>query len=66
MNWHWRASVALNTALCGDRSEPLCSRVYRQPDSLWRSVYLFTADLLFAEYQHCRNIHARWHCRATR
>ena len=60
MNRRWRASVALNRALCGNASEPLCSRVWRASPSRWRSVYLFAADIAFAEYDHCRRVHRDW------
>ena len=56
----WRASCLINRLLFGDRAEPLCSRVYRQPVSRWRSVYLFVADMAFAEYQHCARVHRDW------
>lgn len=57
---HWQASCAVNRLLFGDRAEPLCSRVYRQPPSLWRSVYLFAADLTFKEYRHCWRVNRDW------
>ena len=60
MNSHWRASVALNRALCGSAGEPLCARVYRQPLSRWRSVYLFAADVAFSEFEHCKRVHRDW------
>ena len=60
MNSHWRASVALNRALCGDRTQPLCSRVYAARPSRWRSVYLFAADVAFAEFEHCKRVHRDW------
>lgn len=60
MNRHLRASVALNRALCGDRTEPLCSRVWRASPGFWRSVYLFAADIAFSEYRHCWRVHRDW------
>lgn len=56
----WAASLLINRALCGSASEPLCSRVYRQPPSRWRAVFMFCADLLFSEPDHCARIHRRW------
>lgn len=56
----WHASVALNRALCGDRTQPLCSRVYEARPSRWRSVYLIAADILFSEYGHCKRVHRDW------
>ncbi|MFD2439932.1 hypothetical protein ACFSS8_07315 [Paracoccus kondratievae] len=44
----------------GQRSEPLCSRVYRQPPSLWRSFFMALMDRMFRETAHCENIHLRW------
>lgn len=60
MNAWWSTSVAINRALGGRHSEPLCSRVYRQPPSLWRSVFMATMDRAFKEVAHCENIHERW------
>ena len=40
MNAWWTTSVTINRALGGQDSEPLCSRVYRQPPSLWRSAFM--------------------------
>ena len=56
----WAASLLINRALCGSASEPLCSRVYRQPPSRWRAVFMFCADLAFGEFQHCARVHSRW------
>ncbi|RDW14113.1 hypothetical protein [Paracoccus thiocyanatus] len=60
MNAWWSASVCINRTLGGQQSEPLCSRVYRQPPSLWRSAFMVLMDRLFFEKAHCRNIHLRW------
>lgn len=71
MNPWWITSVAINRALCGDRTEPLCSRVYRQNPSHWRSAFMRCMNALFRETHHCETIHARWietqgiHCRET-
>lgn len=54
--WHWLQSARLNFLLCGHPTEPLCSRAYRRN---WR-LFMFCANLVFAEYRHCRNIHRRW------
>lgn len=56
----WSASITINRALCGDRTEPLCSRVHRQQPARWRSLYMFTVDLIFGEFDHCAKINARW------
>lgn len=60
MNAWWITSVAINRALCGDRTEPLCSRVYRQNPSPWRSAFMRCMNALFRETRHCETIHARW------
>ncbi len=60
MNAWWRTSVTINRALCGSRGEPLCSRVYRQPPSVWRSAFMRAMNFLFGEATHCEDIHARW------
>jgi hypothetical protein len=60
MNAWWTTSVTINRALGGQDSEPLCSRVYRQPPSLWRSAFMALMDRAFRESAHCRNIHIRW------
>ncbi len=60
MNAWWSTSVAINRALGARNSEPLCSRVYRQPPSLWRSLFMVTMDRAFKEAAHCENIHSRW------
>lgn len=54
--WHWKYSCRLNRLLFGQRGEPLCSRAYRRN---WRA-FMYCADIAFAEYQHCKHIHARW------
>lgn len=56
----WRASLVINRALCGNASEPLCSRVHRQKPARWRSVFMFCADIAFGEADHCAKIHRRW------
>lgn len=60
MNAWWSTSVRINRALCGDRTEPLCSRVYRQNPSIWRSGFMIAMNLLFRESAHCKGIHDRW------
>lgn len=60
MNAWWSVSVCINRTLGGRQSEPLCSRVYRQPPSRWRSMFMLTMDRLFREVAHCENIHLRW------
>lgn len=60
LNRWWAASLVVNRALCGSASEPLCSRVYRQRPSAWRSAFMFCADLLFGEPYHCAQINRRW------
>ena len=57
---HWRVSCAINARLGGDPTEPLCSRVWRQPASLWRILYCAIMDRAFAEREHCARIHAEW------
>lgn len=64
--WHWRASVRLSRALCGPAGRPLCPRVYEACPARWRSVFMFVTDLLFAEFEHCRNVHRRWLFSSTR
>lgn len=54
---HWRASCWINCALGGRADEPLCSRVYRQPESRWRTAYLRLMDLAFDEPDHCLRVH---------
>ncbi|MFH5773617.1 hypothetical protein ACHFJ0_05145 [Paracoccus sp. NGMCC 1.201697] len=58
--WHWHWSCRINACLGGRADEPLCSRVFRQPNSAWRSAYLRTADWAFGEEYHCLHIHLRW------
>lgn len=60
MNAWWSVSVCINRSLGGKPSEPLCSRVYRQPPSRWRSVFMMLMDRAFAESAHCETIHSRW------
>lgn len=60
MNPWWTTSVTINRALGGDRTEPLCSRVYRQRPSAARSTFLRAMDLFFKERDHCLMIHNRW------
>lgn len=60
MNAWWTTSVAINRALGGQNSEPLCSRVYRQPPSIWRSAFMVVMDQAFKEPAHCEHIHSRW------
>ena len=60
MNAWWSVSVCINRGLGGTPSEPLCSRVYRQPPSRWRSAFMALMDRAFAENAHCENIHSRW------
>ncbi|WP_347267672.1 hypothetical protein [Paracoccus sp. (in: a-proteobacteria)] len=63
MSAWWSVSVCINRVLCGTQSEPLCSRVYRQPPSLWRSLFMAAMDRAFAETAHCEQIHSRWQVR---
>lgn len=60
MNPWWTTSVKINRALCGDKTEPLCSRVYRQQPSAARSAFIRAMDLFFKEQEHCAMIHQRW------
>lgn len=60
MNPWWTTSVKINRALCGDKTEPLCSRVYRQQPSAARSAFIRAMDLFFKEQDHCATIHLRW------
>lgn len=60
MNPWWNTSVTINRALCGDRTEPLCSRVYRQKPSLARWLFMRMTDVMFNETRHCAMIHSRW------
>ncbi|REF67173.1 hypothetical protein ATH84_102526 [Paracoccus versutus] len=60
MNAWWSASVCINRTLGGQQSEPLCSRVYRQPPSPWRSAFMALMDCIFSETAHCETIHSRW------
>lgn len=57
---HWKWSCRLNTLLGGDPTEPLCSRVYRQPDSVWRTIYFEIMDWRFKEIHHCARIYGEW------
>lgn len=59
MNAWWTTSVAINRALGGQNSEPLCSRVYRQPPSIWRSAFMVLMDQALRS-AHCEHIHFRW------
>lgn len=56
----WDASTALNRIFMGDCSEPLCSRVYRQRRSAFRTAYLRIMDIVFFEKNHCQRVHRRW------
>lgn len=60
----WKISCIINFLLGGDIREPLCSRVYRQPPSQWRSVYVHNIDAvaawLWGDWQHCLHVHVRW------
>lgn len=58
--WHWKWSCRVNALLFGDPFEPLCSRVFRQPASRWRTRYLKAADFCFREVHHCLYIHLDW------
>ncbi len=60
MGSHWRASCIINAILLGDRTMPLCSRVFAMPPSWWRAHYLRAMDVLFSEEHHCLYIHLRW------
>ena len=60
MNAWWITSVRINRVLCGNRTEPLCSRVYRQPPSFWRALFMQAMDALFREDGHCESINRRW------
>lgn len=57
---HWHLSCLLNFLLLGRSDEPLCSRVYRQPPSRFRTAYLKSMDRVFDENQHCLRIHAQF------
>lgn len=56
-NRHYQASCVLNVCLGGSKDEPLCSRVYRMPDSLFRSIYIVAMNKLFNEPAHCERIY---------
>lgn len=60
----WTLSCLINAFLGGDVREPLCSRVYRQPPSRWRSAYIRTVDSvtarLWGDWLHCLHVHVRW------
>lgn len=57
---HLFLSCLLNTVLLGNPKEPLCSRVYRQPPSPYRTHYLILMDIIFQEQDHCLRIHAEF------
>jgi len=57
---HWRASCRINALLMGDPTRPLCSRVFVQPNSAWRSAYLRVTDWAFDEPHHCLRVHLLW------
>lgn len=53
---HWQASCTINRLLLGQKGMPLCARAYRRN---WR-LFMFCADLVFGEADHCKKIHRRW------
>ena len=60
MTWWWRSSILLSRALCGPAGKPLCARVHEARPAAWRTAFLISADIVFAEADHCARIHARW------
>lgn len=58
--WHWDVSCALNARLGGDPDEPLCSRVFRQPRTIWRACYVALMVPLLGERGHCGRVFADW------
>lgn len=63
--WHWEWSCRINYYLCnGRRDEPLCSRVFRQPNSWWRTAYIKSIDraaiIFLRDIHHCLYIHLDW------
>lgn len=59
MNRHWVASCTVNALLVGDPNCPFCATVYIS-DCCWRGVYLFCADIAFAQHDHCGAVFDRW------
>lgn len=59
ISW-WGTSLACNAVCLGSPQEPLCSRIYRQPDSRARDAYLRAADAVFHESGHCRRVWLTW------
>lgn len=57
---HWERSCFCNRLLLGDKSEPVCSRIYRQPPSRWRSAFLRLMNWYFEESDHCHRLHRLW------
>ena len=57
---HWAWSCHLNAFLLGNPSEPLCSRIYRQPACPPRRAFLRLMDWYFEEDDHCLIQHVRW------
>lgn len=57
---HWKCSCALNALLGGRADEPVCSRVYRQGPSRFRSWFLDRMDRCFDETAHCLRVHAQF------
>ena len=57
---HWKRSCALNALLGGRPDEPVCSRIYRQDPSRFRTWFLARMDRCFAENSHCLRIHAQY------
>lgn len=56
----WNFSTRLNYMLYGSRHEPLCSRVYRQRPSIYRTAYIQAMDILFREKNHCLRVYKIW------
>ena len=60
MTWWWRSSILLSRALCGPAGKPLCARVHEARPGFWRTAFMVSVDIVFAEADHCARIHARW------
>ncbi len=56
LTYNWHISRALNTLLCGNPSEPLCSRAWRRQ---W-GFFIDCMAVLFKDPAHCEAVHIRW------
>lgn len=57
---HYDASCRINAKLGGCPTEPLCSRVYRWNDSLFRTGYLRLMNRIFKEPAHCERLYLKF------